>query len=122
MGREVKKLWAFSRLDYKAAEQYLQKQAAKGYILKEINQFSLLWATYEKTEPKEIRYFKPYELYHVNGAADERHGCRFLCLIQDDRLVVHDYVVSSVALRDALLCKPHLYLQIGTAKQRGQRL
>lgn len=56
MGREVKKLWAFSRLDYKAAEQYLQKQAAKGYILKEINQFSLLWATYEKTEPKEIHY------------------------------------------------------------------
>lgn len=70
MGEEVVRLWAFSRLDCRAAEQYLEKQAAKGYILKNIAQPYLLWATFEKTAPKKIRYC----IDSLNGDKAERQA------------------------------------------------
>ena len=36
MGSEVRRLWMFRGLDYKAAENYLNRQAERGLLLKKI--------------------------------------------------------------------------------------
>lgn len=59
MGKTIRRLWPFMRMDYKAAEEYLEKKAAQGLLLKEWavyyhGLFSM--ATYEKAEPQKRKY------------------------------------------------------------------
>ncbi len=56
MRRFVRRIWLFGSLDYSAAERYLERMAAKGYILKEIEQNFGLFAFFEKLQPQRLRY------------------------------------------------------------------
>lgn len=55
----VDKFWPFLKADYKSAEQYLEKQSKKGLHIRYINPYGIT-ATYEKGEPKDIRYCIDY--------------------------------------------------------------
>ena len=56
MGKEVIRPWFFGALDYKAAEAYLEKQAGRGYLLKAVGTPYPFSATYQRTEPKQVKY------------------------------------------------------------------
>lgn len=56
MKTTAKRLWTFSSLDYKAAERYLEKMAAKGFLLQEIDDRYNIMAYFEKREPQEVHY------------------------------------------------------------------
>lgn len=60
MGNTVKRFWPFMWADYKSAEQYLERMAAKGLLLKSIDDFLFsgfgFIAVYEKCEPQRRKY------------------------------------------------------------------
>lgn len=60
MGKTVKKIWPFMWADYKSAEKYLEKMAAKGLMIKNIEAFIFEGfnsiAVYEVTEPQHRKF------------------------------------------------------------------
>ena len=49
MGSEVRRLWMFRGLDYKAAENYLNRQAERGLLLKKIGPQGII-AAFDRDE------------------------------------------------------------------------
>lgn len=60
MAKTVKRIWPFMWADYKSAEKYLEKMAAKGLMLKAIDDFLFAGfgfiATYEVTKPQKRKF------------------------------------------------------------------
>lgn len=56
MGSEVRRLWMFRGLDYKAAENYLNRQAERGLLLKKIGPQGIIAAFDRDESGKKVRY------------------------------------------------------------------
>lgn len=56
MGRAVRRFWPFHSLDYKAAEEYLNRQAEEGLILEKISPWGLIAAFTRDESGQRIRF------------------------------------------------------------------
>lgn len=56
MGKTIRRLWMFHNLDYKAAEEYLNRQAEKGLVLQKIGPWGLIAAFTRDESGKKVSY------------------------------------------------------------------
>lgn len=71
--KTVDRFWPFMKADYRAAETYLETQSRKGLHITRIDS-KAVWATYEKGEPRNIKYSIDYH----NGETEERDAYKAL--------------------------------------------
>ena len=74
--KEVTHFWPFMKADYRAAEAYLEAQSRKGLHICHIDNYGVR-ATYEKGEPKDIKYSIDY----YSGEYEEKET--YIKLLED---------------------------------------